>query len=126
MKKTTSIRLFLLLVTAGCCIAYGGGYYFSVRQAEERIEKNLTIDGEGLSQELPETSESAVVVAPYEYILREEDGFIVVYYADGETVYSNTAILVDELPYDLQQEIKQGKQMYSKSELYNFLESYSS
>lgn len=124
MKKSTSIRLFLVLATAGCCAAYGGGYYFSIQQSEKHIEQELAQKAE--EQEEPESTESAVVVPPYEFILREEDGYIMVYCADGETVYSNTDIRLDSLPSKIRKEIQEGKLMYSEQELYNFLESYSS
>lgn len=126
MKKTNSIRLFLVLATLGCCLAYGGGYYFSIRQSENRLEQELSSEQESTVGEKSETAESAVAVAPYEYVLCEMDGYVVVYYADRETVYSNTDIKLDSLPDQLREEVLAGKQIYSETELYNFLESYSS
>ncbi|MBR4999103.1 MAG: hypothetical protein IKY10_04400 [Clostridia bacterium] len=46
--------------------------------------------------------------------------------SDRETVYEYTDILVSELPYVLQNEIKNGKYIENMQELYGFLENYSS
>lgn len=130
MKKTTSIRLSLIIAALVCGISYGSGYYFSVRQSEKRLARELMEERaqlltENQDQE-PEVAESSVGTASYEYVLGEEDGYIIVYYADRETVYSNTDIRVEELPASLQREIGEGKPVYSEGELYDFLESYSS
>lgn len=129
MKKTTSIRLFLVLATLVCCGAYGGGYYFSMQQSQKPAELETARKDAALaedSQKYAESTESAAVVAPYEYILCEEDGYIIVFYADRETVYANTDIPLNSLSSQMQKEILEGKFIYSETELYNFLESYSS
>lgn len=130
MKKTTSIRLSLIIAALVCGIAYGSGYYFSVRQSEKRLARELALEQEQLLAENddqePEVTESAVGAATCEYVLGEEEGYIIVYYADKETVYSNTDIRIEELPSGLQKEISGGKPVYSEGELYDFLESYSS
>lgn len=129
MNKTAGIRLFCVLAVLICCIAYGGGYYFSIYQSEKRMEQEAALKEEA-SQKAQEdnaaSQESAVVAATYEFVLCEEDGYIVVYYADKETVYADTDIQLAQLPAQLQGEIKEGKFIYSERELYNFLESYSS
>lgn len=61
-----------------------------------------------------------------EFYLCAYDGYIVVYYSDKETVYMYTDILLEGLPESLQEEIIYGKFMDGESELYNFLESYTS
>ena len=121
MGKAGKIRLFFILSAALCCAAYGGGYYYMQRQTPkpEPIEQ-------AAEAEEYEIVESGTLVLPYEYILKEEDGYVVVYYADGETLYDNTAIMVEQLPWRLQREIRGGKQISSETELYNFLENYSS
>lgn len=123
MRKTNSIRLFAVLSAVLCCAAYGGGYYYVQQQKQipEPEPAELALEGEAGG-----TVESGAVVLPYEYILKEEDGFVAVYYADGETLYDNTAILLEQLPWRLQMEIREGKQIASEKELYNFLENYSS
>ncbi len=131
MKKATSIRLSLIIAVLVCGISYGSGYYFSIRQSEKRLARELAEEREQLlseneNEKESEIAESSVGAAACEYVLGEEDGYIIVYYADKETVYSNTDIRVEQLPLSLQKEIGEGKPVYSEGELYNFLESYSS
>ncbi len=61
-----------------------------------------------------------------QYVLAVENNYITVYFADEEEVYLYTDIRLDSLPEDLQEEIILRKSISSESELYNFLESYSS
>lgn len=60
------------------------------------------------------------------FYLMAADHFVVVYYADKETVYINTEILLENLSDALKAEIIQGKYMATEDEVYTFLESYSS
>lgn len=60
------------------------------------------------------------------YYLKAEDGYVVVYLFDQETVYEETTIPLDELDESLAQEIRQVKYLKSTEELYGFLENYSS
>lgn len=126
MKKSTSIRLFLILAVVLCGSAYAIGYYYSVYQWEKRMAREPLPAEQELSENALEEDLSPVATAPYEYVLSEQDGYIIVYYADQETVYSITDIPVKSLSLKLQQEIRQGKFIYSEQELYNFLESHSS
>ncbi|MCI8894240.1 MAG: hypothetical protein HFI42_05460 [Lachnospiraceae bacterium] len=123
MRKTNSIRLIFVLGAVLCCGAYGGGYYYMQQQRQEPQPQAAE---QILAEDENEIMESGTVVLPYEYILKEEDGFVAVYYADGETLYDNTAIVVEQLPGRLQAEIRAGKQISNETELYNFLENYSS
>lgn len=60
------------------------------------------------------------------FFLMEEHGYVTVYRSDRETVYEYTNISVSDLPYMLQNEIKNGKYMENIEALYGFLENYSS
>ncbi|OYP01270.1 hypothetical protein CG709_11305, partial [Lachnotalea glycerini] len=62
----------------------------------------------------------------YKYYLKDENGYVTVYYIDKSTIYEYTNIAVDSLPEDLQEELVTGKYMSTMNELYNFLENYSS
>ena len=78
------------------------------------------------------SSERVVVRKSYEpkeekgFFLLNEDHRVVVYNHSLEHVYMNTDIFVDELPEQIQREILHMKYIENESELYNFLESYSS
>jgi len=60
------------------------------------------------------------------FMLKESDGYVVVYQEDGKSVYEHTDIAVENLSEDLQKEILGGKIIESTEELYSFLENYSS
>ena len=129
MRKTNSIRLIFVLGAVLCCGAYGGGYYYMQQQRQEPQPQAAE---QILAEDENEIMESGTVVLPYEYILNsaadlagiEAGDFLLT--ADGETLYDNTAIVVEQLPGRLQAEIRAGKQISNETELYNFLENYSS
>lgn len=54
------------------------------------------------------------------------NGYIVILNGDEKTVYDYTQISVHLLPEDLQKDIQQGFYLEDETELYNFLETYSS
>lgn len=64
--------------------------------------------------------------APQTYLLKEKDGYVIVYLEDGKTIYEYTAIAIQDLPFDLQEAVNAGKTVESQEELYSFLENYSS
>ena len=59
------------------------------------------------------------------YFVREKDNYVVVYKSDG-TVYESTSILVENLPQVMQEQIENGIMLTNLSEVYGFLENYSS
>lgn len=132
MKKTCSIRLMagivLLMTVLGICAGFFAGTVKNWNVYEKRI---ALLEQE--KQELQKTGaerknvkESLNVVEPYEYILLEEEGYVAVYHTDKKTLYASTDIQIQELPEELQKEIKEGKYIGSEEQLYSFLESYSS
>ena len=60
------------------------------------------------------------------YWIEEDDGYVVVYYADKETVFDFTSISVKDLPLAVQMDIDDGKRVDKLSQVYGFLENYSS
>jgi hypothetical protein len=62
----------------------------------------------------------------YKYCLLEDNGYIIVYFKDKETIYEYTDILLSSLPEEMQTEIKQGKYVKDDHDLFSFLENYSS
>ncbi len=136
MKKICSIRvlLFGLVITAAISLSIGFflGNGRSQKAYEQRIsllqQKNEILLRRQRQADLKKESaaESLNVIEPYAYVLIEEDGFVAVYQADRETLYATTGILIENLPGNLQQEIKEGKTIENEEQLYNFLENYSS
>ena len=62
----------------------------------------------------------------YQYCLKEKDGCVYVYFADGKTIYEPTSISLAELPKNIRKKIKKGLYLLDDRELYSFLENYSS
>lgn len=60
------------------------------------------------------------------FFIKESNGYVTVYYADEETVYEYTSIPMNELPQNVQNEVKQGKKVFNIGQVYGFLENYSS
>lgn len=110
---------FLLLLLI--CTAYNLSYHY--------------ITGNPPSAEEPADHESETIrSAPanagnplpvYQYYLKEEQGCVCIYLDDKETLYENTSIRLSSLPDALKTEIKNGKYIRTKKELYDFLKNYS-
>lgn len=60
------------------------------------------------------------------YYILESDGYVTVVMPDKKTVYEYTSIPVEDLPEEIQKELKDGKKMDSIGQVYGFLENYSS
>lgn len=60
------------------------------------------------------------------YYIKGIDGYVTVYFADEKTVYEYTTIPLNELPDEIQKELKSGKKVDSLGQVYGFLENYSS
>ena len=60
------------------------------------------------------------------YYLAIQENKVVVYRADGKTVYMETDIPAQDLPTDVLQELIQKRVVNTEEDLYDFLESYSS
>ena len=60
------------------------------------------------------------------YYINVSNGYVTVYLSDKKTVYEYTSILAEELPLELRQELDSGIKVDTLSEVYGFLENYSS
>lgn len=69
---------------------------------------------------------STHVPQEYAYIIRLEDSMLVVYQADGKTVYMETGIRADRLSQEMQKKAERGIGFPDLEQLYDFLESYAS
>lgn len=133
MRKKCSIRLLLAGILLAAAICGSLGFFVGTQKSWSNYEKRITLlqeQNESLAarqeQKEVDAMESLNVVEPYEYILMEEKGYVVVYHTDRKTVYASTDIMIARLPDTLQAEIKKGKYINSEEQLYSFLENYSS
>lgn len=60
------------------------------------------------------------------YYIKEADGYVIVYEADQRTPYEYTSICVEDLPENVQQQLEKGIKFTSLTQVYGFLENYSS
>ena len=118
MKRKLLLSICILSILV--CAAYNISYHRSLSGHNNLIpQKEET--------ELPSAPVNAGDPDPVcQYYLKEENGYINVYRNDQETLYENTTIRMENLPYELQVEIQKGKYLKDDRALYNFLENYSS
>ena len=127
MKKY-SIGLFVLFL--GCVALIGAAYQFSFQYSKRQAEEEARLKQE-IMKSVKEEEEDAVAaegdVSKGEvFYLMDQNGFVAVYRSDKETIYEYTNIVVEDLPEDIRQEIKEGKEIRTVEKLYGFLENYSS
>lgn len=60
------------------------------------------------------------------YYILNVDGYVTVLQSDKKTVYEYTTIRVADLPEEIQEKLKTGIKITSLTEVYGFLENYSS
>ncbi len=120
MKKTISICLFVgsVLLFAVIWIAL---FWQNDRETPKKV-----LQAETEMTETQEFAESMTIHESYEYILKAGDGFLVVYEADGETVLLETNIRTSSLNAEMSDKLRQGIGFSNETDLYDFLESYSS
>lgn len=137
MKKECSIRFLALGIIVSAVISLSAGFFAGTIKNKKSYEKDIDllkqqnktllaqIEKAEIERE-KELAESLNVVEPYQYVLLPEDGYVAVYCADRKTLYASTDIQIQNLPDELQQEIQKGKLISSETQLYSFLENYSS
>ncbi len=101
------------------------GYRWSYQQRLDKQKENTSF----LQEKTEPTEVLAVegnVEKNSEYLLKELNGYVIVYLGDEKTVYEVTGISITELPKEVQNQIQEGIKFNSINELYAFLENYSS
>lgn len=115
--------LVLMLIFGGFYMSYQKGAASGKEADVQETDKAAAVHaGAVLDSRALRSDEEAAVG----YILKSENDRVVVYCADGSTLFEYTDILVSELPYELQAELRNGKTLSGNPELYSFLENYSS
>lgn len=130
MNRTNYIRIFYAATFLSACLCFYMGYQmvhdFQERgKAEEHLVSRETEQKEALTEEETDLAITNMDI-PYEYVIVEEEGYLLVYMQDLETIYMYTDIRLAELSESLQEEIRLGKPFKDLKELYDFLENYSS
>ena len=127
MNRTNRIRIFYVVTTIAACLSCYLGYQLmqELKQTKEPEYGIQTAETEHCGEAVTE-AEAGRIQTSYEYMVVEEEGYLTVYKKDLETVFLYTDIRMDELTEELQEEIAAGKPFEELTELYDFLESYSS
>ena len=110
------VFLFLFLVT------FGSGLFLTNQQTPDN-QKTKQPENESQTEESILSSKEE---ASYRYIIFSEEGKLVVYYSDGETLFFNSGVSSDDLTAEWKEQLKQGIRFDSQEELLQFLEAYSS
>lgn len=107
-----------LLILAILSYAYYADYNYRKEIArteqteQQETEQTVSTQGDAHKEEV--------------YYLKNRNGYVIVYLDDQTSIYEYTNIRVEELPEELQKEIREGKRLEGKDKLYGFLENYSS
>lgn len=118
MRRTISICFFAFFL-----LLYTFGLFLLWKPEEQEKTEKLMAETENTEYQ---TAESMSVQMNYRYWIYEENGYLIVYESDGSTVFLETTIQMINLEQDLQERVRAGIGFLNESELYDFLESYSS
>ena len=110
MRKLYSIGFFVLTLALVVTLS------FVYRMSNQRVKDEA-------KQELKAKTQTEIETC---YYIQEKDGYVIVYESDKKTVYEYTSIPVESLPEETQKLIKKGIKVDSLSQIYGFLENYSS
>lgn len=115
MKKRYSIGFFVafFVFSIVLVLAFQWSYNRTIDENNNQIEEKFVLT-EGSAEKKDG------------YVICEKDGFVIVYLSDQKTVYEYTTIEVKYLPEKQQEELKTGIWASDLSEVYGFLENYSS
>lgn len=108
MNKKYSIGFLIVVLAITSLLSFA--YHISFQQAEEKKNE--------------ETRTQAEVESCF--YIKEHEGYVTVYEGDQTTVYEYTTILVNDLPINIQKQVKKGIKVTSLGQVYGFLENYSS
>ena len=126
MNKTTKIEVIIaifLIVVFGISLIYTR---IVERQAEEEPRLKQEIMKSVKEEEEDVVAAEGDVSKVEVFYHMDLNGFVAVYRSDKETIYEYTNIVVEDMPEDIRQEIKEGKEIRTVEKLYGFLENYSS
>ena len=118
MKPKISICIFICIILLLIAILFAYTWHAGADNLET-TEPELLVA----------STEDAVVTSAdiyYTYIVREQDGWVVVCLPESEEVYMETGIRIEFLPDELKQQLSQGIGFVNEEQLLDFLESYSS
>ncbi len=123
MKKQISVCIFLSVVLIALSLAFIK-FNNTKKEYEQADHTQITEDTQE-SQELVEV-DIKQEASEYMFYILEKDNQLVVYEARTNQFYMETGIATEDLPIELLENLKKGIFLKTESDLYDFLESYSS
>lgn len=117
MKKMISICFLIVFLTAGAL-------WIDQNITGQPENENIILSNNTENSE--EMTESMSILPGAKYYIASENGKIVIYHSDKETIYYETSISTSQLPDEIKEKIKNGFFIETDMELYEFLENYSS
>lgn len=121
MKKRYGIGFLIgmIFLTLVVVCAYQFSYDRTLRKQEAQLEAEQKREESVIPTKGTAKKEDS-------FIIREKDGYVIVYYSDNQTVFEYTTIEVQYLPENIQKELKTGRKAENVGQVYGFLENYSS
>ena len=107
-----ALCVFVSLLGIGYQVSYQYVMDRQMARQQDKQQRSVAVKGEAEKNE--------------GYYLAELHGYVVVYLSDQSTIYEFTDIPFEELPKEVQTNVKQKKYVETEEELYAFLENYSS
>lgn len=143
MKQTRMIRISFLLCAVFAVAAFWSGFYFGENSTQpeqiltaseekanvtekEYTKPDILPDTDTAQEADNETVESMKDVRQAKYYLKQADEYLAVYRSDTDSLYFETDLKLTDLPSDMQEEALAGIPFSDLSEVYSFLENYSS
>lgn len=96
-----------------------------VESLPSESEPSRTASGQGAQEEAADGGEEPLT-EDYRFLLVNNNNYVAVYQLPENEIYEYTDVILDVLPAELQEEIREGKYLRDEEELYNFLENYTS
>ena len=119
MKRQINISIFLAIIVILLALLY-------IKFSNDTQQNNHGVLTEESDQKDNNSLEISQEYISYEFYVKDDNGRLVVYETKTQNIYAQTAIQTKMLPLEIQQELQAGIYFKSETELYNFLESYSS
>ncbi len=135
------LSVFALFITVALTFWYFGkntsdpseeqrGTEFVEMLPTEISPEKVSSAGGPLERQMPERNTDELTadtnIEAYQFVLVNNDNYVTVYQLPENEIYEYTDVIMDVLPAELQEEIRQGKYLRNEEELYNFLENYTS
>lgn len=140
MRKLRGIHLFFILLFIAIIVCFWGGYLFgkeTQRQEDlvqiseanllaSKVQKSIVEESEDIEKPHEESIETTTEYEVPKFYLKQDGDYVTVFVAATDEIYFETDILVEEMPIELQEELKYQIDFYDLESVYTFLENYSS